>query len=179
MEAPQISTARLLLRPLQQSDDAVLFSCVTSDREVMRYWDWPAHESIEITTAFVMAELREVANGRALYWAICLAPDGTLSGTCDLSEIDAHHRRAEVGFMLARKYWGGGYAFEAMQAVIDYAKTTLGIERLGARTHTGNDRSASLLKRLGFEFEGTLKRYILRDGLRRDCWMFGRMLSSD
>jgi [ribosomal protein S5]-alanine N-acetyltransferase len=167
-----LSTARLHLRPLRESDDAALFP-FTSDPEVMRYWDWPEHASPTTTTAYVAALLEEVAAGKAHYWVICLGPEDRVIGTCDLSEIDRHHQRAEVGFMVAREYWGKGYAFEAMQAVIQYAVRSIGIERFSARTHAGNEHSEVLLRRLGFVLEGTLRGYVKRDGIRRDCWLFG------
>ena len=172
MKITDLSTARLHLRALRQSDDAALF-LVTSDPEVMRFWDWPEHGSPTITTAYVAALLEEVSAGKAHYWAICLGSEGRVIGTCDLSEIDEHHRRAEVGFMVAREYWGKGYAFEAVQTVIEYAVKSTSIERFSARTHAGNQRSAVLLRRLGFELEGTLRGYVKRDGVRRDCWFFG------
>jgi len=77
--------------------------------------------------------------------------------------------------MLAREYWGQGFASEAMRAVLSYAENTLGIERFSARTHAGNARPAALLIRLGFVREGTLRGYVRRDGRRRDCWIFGRV----
>ena len=49
--------------------------------------------------------------------------------------------------------------------------------RLLARTHrvaTGAPRS--LLRKLGFEEEGLLRGYVLRDGERRDCRLFGLLL---
>jgi RimJ/RimL family protein N-acetyltransferase len=101
----------------------------------------------------VAALLEEVAAGKAHYWAICLGREGRVIGTCDLSEIDQHHRRAEVGFIVAREYWGKGYAFGAMQTVIEYAVRSEGIERFNTRTHAENERSAVLLKRLGFVLE--------------------------
>ena len=94
-------------------------------------------------------------------------------GICDLSAIDEHHRRAEVGFMVACEYWGKGYAFEAMHTVIEYAARAMSIERFSARTHAGNECSAVLLRRLGFVLEGTLRDYVKRGGIRRDCWFFG------
>jgi ribosomal-protein-alanine N-acetyltransferase len=174
MKMTDLSTARLYLRPLRQSDDAALFS-FTSDPEVMRFWDWPEHGSPTITTAFVAALLEEVAAGKAQYWAICLGREGHVIGTCDLSEIDEHHRRAEVGFMVAHEYWGKGYAFEAMQTVIEYAVRSEGIERFSARTHAGNERSAVLLRRLGFVLEGTLRgevssTTVLQKWGIRVCW---------
>jgi ribosomal-protein-alanine N-acetyltransferase len=171
----ELWTERLLLSPLRQQDDAALFAA-TSDPEVMRYWDWPEHDSIALTTALVAAELQEVVAGEALYWAIRTGSGSPAIGTCDLSAIDQHHRRAEVGFMLARASWGKGYAFEAMHAVIAHATDVLGIERLTARTHAGNDRSALLLQRLGFTLEGTLRGHVVRANTRRDCWLFGRVV---
>ncbi|MFI5351599.1 MAG: GNAT family N-acetyltransferase [Candidatus Binatales bacterium] len=167
-----LATARIHVRPLRPDDAESLFAA-TSDPEVMRCWDWPAHETPATTAAMVAAQLEEVAAQTALYWAICAGPESPAIGTCDLSEIDLHHRRAEIGFMLARSHWGRGYAFEAAQAVVEYAFGTAGLHRLAARTHAGNDRSAKLLERLGFRLEGTLRGHVLRDGARRDCWLFG------
>jgi len=65
-----------------------------------------------------------------------------------------------------------------MQAVIAHAFGTLGLERLWARSHSGNARSQRLLERLGFEHEGTLRAHILRDGARRDCEIHGLLASA-
>ena len=96
-------------------------------------------------------------------------------GTCDLSDIDRSHRRAEVGFILEREAWGQGYALEAMRTVIAFAAGA-GLRKLTARTHLGNRRSDLLLERLGFEEEGLLRGHILKDGERRDCRVFGLLL---
>jgi ribosomal-protein-alanine N-acetyltransferase len=116
-----------------------------------------------------------MARGRAFHWAIRTLADGAFVGTCDLSDIDRRHKRAEVGFMLDRESWGNGYAREAMTAVTAYAAAN-GLRRLLARTQLGNRRSDSLLLKLGFEQEGMLKGYIERDGERRDCRLFGLLL---
>jgi RimJ/RimL family protein N-acetyltransferase len=82
-------------------------------------------------------------------------------GTCDLSEIDQHHRRAEIGFAPTRASLGEGLCVRS-DASCDRAMYASGIERLSARTHAGNDRSALLLKRLGFALEGTLQGCVVR-----------------
>jgi RimJ/RimL family protein N-acetyltransferase len=51
----------------------------------------------------------------------------------------------------------------------------MGLARLWARFHAGNEASRRLLERLGFTYEGTLRRHILRDGERRDCILYGRL----
>jgi len=113
--------------------------------------------------------------GRARYWAACPKGTGQAIGGCDLADIDYVHRRAEVGFLFHRAWWGNGYALEAMRAVVDHAFGVLPIDRLGARLHAGNAACARLLERLGFSFEGRLFGHVLRDGERRDCLLYGKL----
>jgi RimJ/RimL family protein N-acetyltransferase len=167
-----LTTERLTLRPLSVTDAPTLFAA-HGDAEVMRYWDWPAQTSVEQVENIIADHFPEVADGNVLWWVVALTPGGPAIGECDLSQIDHHHRRAEVGFLFNRTHWGNGYAYEAMQAVVSYAFEDLKLERLWARFHTGNDASRRLLERLGFAKEGTLKRHIWRDGERRDCEIYG------
>lgn len=171
---PFLTTPRLTLRPLALRDTDAMFTML-SDDETMRFWDWPAFRDREVVNDVVAAQLRDVDAGTAMYWAVALTPDGPAIGSCDLSDIDRHHKRAEVGFLFSRAYWGNGYAREAMQAIVDFATEDLRIARLWARFHTGNAASQRLLERLGFSREGTLRGHILRDSARRDCEIYARM----
>lgn len=170
----KIRTERLFLRPLALGDAPALFAA-RSDPQVMRYWDWPEQTSVEQVEQIIADHFCEVEDGNVLWWAVALSEDGPAIGECDLSEIDHHHGRAEVGFLFARAHWGKGYAREAMQAVIGHAFDTMKLERLWARFHAGNDASRRLLERLGFGYEGTLRSHIMRGGERRDCMIYGRM----
>jgi len=169
-----LSTARLRLRPLRQSD-APAVRGMMSDPEVMRFWDWPPFGDRKTVARIVSGQLGQVAEGSALYWAVCSVTGGPAFGVCDLSDIDTHHRRAEIGFLFAHTHWGQGYASEAMQAIIAHAFGPMDLERLWARFHAGNTASRDLLARLGFSYEGLLKAHILRDGERRDCEIWGRL----
>jgi ribosomal-protein-alanine N-acetyltransferase len=128
-----------------------------------------------VVSDIVAAQIRDVDAGTAMYWTAILTPQGEAIGSCDLSDIDRHHGRAEVGFLFNRAHWGNGYAREAMQAIVDFATEDLRIARLWARFHTGNAASQRLLERLGFSREGTLRGHIVRDGARRDCEIYARM----
>jgi ribosomal-protein-alanine N-acetyltransferase len=169
-----LTTARLRLRPLEPADTKAVFDMM-SDIETMRFWDWPAFDDPETVAEIVQGQLAQVANGTAIYWAVCAAAGGPAIGVCDLSDIDTHHRRAEIGFLFARAHWNKGYATEGMERIIAHAFGPLGLERLWARFHAGNTASKTLLTKLGFTHEGTLKGHILRDGERRDCEIYGRL----
>lgn len=171
---PRLKTPRLTLRPLAKRDADALFTMMGDD-ETMRFWDYPAFKDRETVADILEAQLDDVDEGKALYWAVAFTPDGDAIGSCDLSEIDRHHGRAEVGFLFNRAFWGNGYAFETMSAVLAHAFEDLALHRLWARFHTGNLASQRLLERLGFSREGTLRGHVVRDGTRRDCEIYARM----
>jgi ribosomal-protein-alanine N-acetyltransferase len=171
---PILETERLRLDPLRPSDATHLYP-IMGDPEVMAYWDVAEIDDPEIVTRIIAGQVESMHEGQAMYWGMRTLADGAFLGSCDLSEIDRWHHRAEVGFMLSREAWGHGYAQEAMQAVIAFAGVS-GLRKLAARTHLGNRRSEVLLQKLGFTEEGLLRGHILKDGERRDCRVFGLLL---
>ncbi|WP_436012178.1 GNAT family N-acetyltransferase [Phenylobacterium sp. LjRoot219] len=171
---PILETERLRLQPLAAADVAALIPLM-DDREVMAYWDVPVIEEPALVATIAEHQIAAMAAGQALHWTLRGLADDAFLGCCSLSDIDRWHKRAEVGFVLGRDAWGRGYALEAMQAVVAYAATS-GLRKLGARTHLGNRRSDTLLEKLGFKQEGLLRGYVLRDGERRDCRLFGLLL---
>jgi len=171
---PIIDTDRLHLRPLAARDAEALFA-IMSDPEAMRFWDWPPFRELQTVREIIAGQIVTMESGQACYWAACLKGTGAAIGTCDLSDIDRHNKRAEVGFAFHRSYWGNGYAYEAMTAVVAHAFTEMDLERLGARLHATNHASRRLLERLGFSYEGRLVGHVVRDGQRRDCLMYGKL----
>jgi ribosomal-protein-alanine N-acetyltransferase len=171
---PILETERLRLEPIAEADADAMFPLM-GDPQDMAFWDSPEIDDPEIVADIVRAQAAETMAGKSYYWAMRALGDGQFIGACDLSEIDIRHRRAEVGFMLGRDAWGRGYALEAMRAVLAFAAAN-GLRRLLARTHLGNRRSEALLEKLGFQEEGLLRGYVLRDGERRDCRLFGLLL---
>jgi ribosomal-protein-alanine N-acetyltransferase len=171
---PILETERLRLEPLSVADAAPLFP-IMGDPEVMAYWDVAEIDDPDVVSQIIAGQVEAMGQGRAMYWAMRTLAEGSFLGSCDLSDIDRWHRRAEVGFMLGRAAWGHGYAQEAMQAVIGFAGAN-GIRKLAARTHLGNRRSEVLLAKLGFTEEGLLRGHVLKDGDRRDCRVYGLLL---
>jgi RimJ/RimL family protein N-acetyltransferase len=169
-----LETERLVLRPIEPADWRVLYP-IMSDPVVMAHWDSNEVEDPDVVAQMIVAQVEDMRTGDACYWAVERGDDRVFVGACDLSEIDWRHKRGEVGFVLAKNAWGNGYGLEAMSAVIAHA-ASLGLKRLWARAHVGNERSERLLERLGFEAEGYLRGHIQRGVERRDCKIFGLLL---
>ncbi len=171
---PILESSRLRLEPLTQADAARIFPMMNHP-EVMAHWDIGEIDDPQLVEEIVAGQLADMAVGKALHWSISTLQGDQFAGCCDLSDINRWHRRAEIGFMLARESWGQGFGLEAMRSVISFAAAN-GVRKLGARTHLGNRRSENLLATLGFEPEGLLRGHVLRDGERRDCRLFGLLL---
>lgn len=169
-----LETERLTLSPITAEDRAFLYP-IMADPEVMAHWDNDAIDDPDLIDAILAGQITDMEAGAAWYWAMRRTDGGGFVGSCDLSDIDWRHKRAEIGFIMGKDAWGQGYALEAMRAVMAFAASQ-GIKRVWARTHVGNSRSDSLLERLGFEQEGYLKGHIDRDGERRDCRLWGMLL---
>lgn len=169
-----LETERLRLSPLTEADLAHIFPLI-DDPEVLAFWDVPEIDDPDVVAEVIRGRIAAMEAGHANHWTIRSLTSDAFIGTCDLSDIERRHKRAEVGFVLARGAWDQGYGQEAMQAVVAYAAST-GIRRLTARTYLGNRRSEAVLERLGFQEEGLLRGHVLRDGERRDCRLFGLLL---
>jgi ribosomal-protein-alanine N-acetyltransferase len=167
-----LQTRRLTLRPLRAEDAPALLEA-RGDPEVMRFWDWPPQKNAAEVAEVIRDHESVIAEGTVHWWAVAAAADAPAIGECDLSEIDRHNKRAELGFLFRRASWGKGYAREAAEAVVNHAFGPLEMERLSARIHAGNEHGRRLLEKLGFSHEGMLHGYVLREGLRVDCLVFG------
>jgi RimJ/RimL family protein N-acetyltransferase len=107
------------------------------------------------------------------YWAVELPGKASLIGAIGLSRVrfPAPFTPAiEIGWRLARRYWGQGFAFEAARATIDDGMGRLGLDEIVAFAAPANRRSQRLLERLGmtrnpaedFDFPGVDEGHPLR-----------------
>jgi len=158
-----LTTARLTLRPMLQSDTAALFA-ILGDTEAMRFWQRPAITRLAVAEEIVREQI--AAEALCRYWTVWRQDDAI--GSCDLSFIDPVENRAETGFLFRRDQWGQRYAAEAMGAVIGHGFDGLGLQLLTASTHARNLR-AWVLERLDFDLEGLVDGHQPVPGVVMDC----------
>jgi [ribosomal protein S5]-alanine N-acetyltransferase len=169
---PTLSTGRLLLRPVADSDAEALFALHQSAR-VLRYWDSPPWTDPARADAFVARSRTMAAEGTGVRLVLERASDGAFLGWCSLSRWNPDHRTAALGYCLAEPAWGRGYATEAARAVLGWAFETLDLNRVQAETDTRNLASARVLEKLGFVREGTLREDCVVHGEVSDSWVYG------
>jgi RimJ/RimL family protein N-acetyltransferase len=143
-----LTTKRLILRPMAQSDAPALFA-ILGDAEAMRFWQRPPIRRLAVVEEMVREQI--AAGPLCRYWTVWR--DGDAIGSCDLSFISPEDGQAQTGFLFRRDQWGHGLAGEAMTAVTAHAFGPLGLSLLAARTHVENRRARRLLERLGFALD--------------------------
>jgi RimJ/RimL family protein N-acetyltransferase len=77
---------------------------------------------------------------------------GTIIGGCGFDTRDGP--APEIGYWLGAKYWGKGYATEAVRALIDYAFTDLEFTALQSSVRVTNSGSRRVLEKCGFQWNG-------------------------
>ena len=147
-----LATQRLTLRRPKSSDLAVIHA-IMSEPKAMRYWGTPAHETLDQTRDWLARTVAASQSGESDEFIIELA--GQVIG-----KAGAWHM-PEIGFILGLPYWGQGYAFEAMCAVIDHLFAHHPTEHLTADVDPRNTASQKLLGRLGFHETGREKNTLL------------------
>lgn len=167
-----IHTRRLLLRPLRKGDADALFA-VFGDPEVMRYWSTPAWGDAGPGAAMVALDQASGPDADWLRLGLVRRADDRLLGTCTLFDHQAHNRRCELGYALAREAWGQGLMHEALSALLDHGFGTWNLNRVEADIDPRNRASARTLERLGFRPEGLLRERWIVGGQASDSALYG------
>ncbi len=175
-ELPTLVTSNLHLRALTRADVPALFS-IFGNPEVTRYWSHPALPT-EDDAAKLLDHIMSGFKTRSLFqWGLARRDDNVVIGTCTLAGLDHGHRRAELGFALARVQWGQGLMAEMLPILVDFAFGPLSLHRLEADVDPRNTASLRTLERLGFRKEGYLRERYHVGGETQDSVLLGLLAS--
>jgi [ribosomal protein S5]-alanine N-acetyltransferase len=160
-DLPIIETERLILRRMRLDDAEDLFA-YGSDPEVTRTTTWPTHLSIDDSRTFLTWVLEQYERGEHAGWGIEHRADGKFIGTVGYVMFSDAGYVGEIGYALARPYWGQGLTTEAAKAVIRFGFDYLGLHRIQATCHADNVGSYRVMEKAGMRFEGILRgsRYV-------------------
>jgi [ribosomal protein S5]-alanine N-acetyltransferase len=176
LQPPDIfKTGRLHLRRPRADDAPAIFSEYVQDRDVTKYLTWKPHERCSDTETFLTWCLARWDAGEEYSWVITLASEDRAIGmlSCRIAGW-----KAELGYVLARRFWNHGYMSEAVSAVVDWAIAAEGIFRVWAYCDVDNPQSARVLEKVGMQREGILRRWMILPNVSsepRDCLVYSRV----
>jgi ribosomal-protein-alanine N-acetyltransferase len=168
---PTLETARLVLRALR-SDDLDDLYAYASDPQIDRFTPWTHYLSLEEARADLDDFLAEYERDGLGAWGIEHRADRRLIGIATFSPPHRHHRRVELGYTIARAYWGQGYATEAVQALLQFGFEQMDLVRIEAVVLPDHAASARVLEKAGMALEGLLRSYQIWRGQPCDLRMY-------
>ncbi|MFT5756957.1 MAG: ribosomal-protein-alanine N-acetyltransferase [Alteromonadaceae bacterium] len=148
-------TERLIIRPLRATDTAMVLS-LFNEPDVINFVGDKGIKKSEDALHYIQSGplAMQIKLGFSLYCCQLKGSDETvgLAGLIKRDGID----EVEVGFSMLSQYYRQGYAKESINAVINYAKSTLNINVFQAITSPENNASIKLLEGLGFNFKSKI-----------------------
>lgn len=149
----QLETDRLIIREWRD-EDIVPFSSMNSDLEVMRYFVKP----MTFEQSVLMVEkMRSVFESKG-YSFYCVEEriSGLFVGLTGIAPVllDVDFSPAtEIGWRISRQFWGRGYAPEAANAVLNYARDVVQLEEVVSFTSENNLNSQRVMEKIGMLYD--------------------------
>jgi RimJ/RimL family protein N-acetyltransferase len=143
-----IETPRTRLRPFEEMDAEEAFAWF-SDPEVMKYIPHGADATLEESRSRIARYRQHQSQFGLSKRLIVHRESGRAIGDAGLFHLPDGHR-IELGYRLARAWWGQGYGTEVGQAWLGWFSERFTDGVLWADVHPSNARSQKVLSKLGF-----------------------------
>lgn len=176
MNHPVLTTKRLLLRQFFVTDAPVVKE-LAGQREIAYNTLLIPHPYEQgFAERWITERQTDFQKGIGVTFAILIREARMVCGAIGLG-INRHHSHAELGYWVGVPFWNRGYCTEAATAVLDYAFTTLELNRVWAHHFSRNPASGRVLQKLGMTHEGCLRKHIFKWGEYLDVEQYGILRS--
>ncbi len=146
---PELSTERLVLRQLTFEDKKAIFR-LRSNKEINEFIKRETPKNLNQAEGFIQTCLDEFEKENRIFWAIIEEDSNQLIGTIVYHKVDLENNYAEIGCELDPDYQEEGYMNEAMEAVLEFGKSSMQLKTIEAFTHHNNIASITLIEKHQF-----------------------------
>ena len=157
----EIKTKRLVLKRPDKSINNKLFASLVGDWDIAKWLsDVPYPYTEKHAQKFIKRSSPDDLRFSVFY-------DEILVGGVGVSFEE--NNQLDLGYWIAKDYWGNGFATEASKGLINYVKNETEFKAITACYEKGNKTSAKVLKKLGFIEIGECEEYFLSRKETMDC----------
>jgi [ribosomal protein S5]-alanine N-acetyltransferase len=151
-----LETERLLLRQLSTEDAEFILELLNEPSFIRNIGD-RGIRTIEGANSYILngPVASYAKNGFGLY-LVKLKETNESIGMCGLIKRDTLED-VDIGYAFLPKFWSKGYAVEAAQAVKEYARDKVKLNRIVAIVDPQNQGSIRVLEKIGLQFEKMVK----------------------
>ena len=157
----ELKTERLVLRRHTADDAEKLYELFGKDDRMHEYTGWNPYATLKRAEFTVERFLNGYSDDEFYGWAI--EYENELIGTIGAYDSADDREYIEVGVSVASRYWGKGFATEAVKAVTEHLKTA-GYETIKAWCASDNIGSRRVLEKSGYILKSTDENALNIDG---------------
>ncbi|MNO80663.1 Ribosomal-protein-serine acetyltransferase [compost metagenome] len=172
----ELHTEHLHLRKMKVSDSSSLFK-IWSDPDVTKFMNVSCFTDENQAKEMINLLDDLSRDSKAIRFSIIKKESNEIIGSCGYNSFDFENEKAEIGYDIAKSFWGRGYASEAICSLLDHAFSSLKLNRIEAKVDPENVNSIKLLQKLNFTFEGTLRQYERVEGMFNDLNIYSKLIS--
>ena len=144
-------TERLRLRQWTD-DDKAPFARMNQDPDVMKFLGTILSRSA--SDAAIKDQLSLMSANEPAFWAVERLGDGQFMGCIGVKRVNfqtAFTPTYEIGWRLARAFWGQGYASEGAQAALGIGFTRWGLSTIHSFRVPANKASQTVMEKIGMK----------------------------
>lgn len=156
LETKFLESRRLILRKFTIDDAKDMYNNWSSDPQCCRFLSWDVHKNVEETENLLVSWVNAYDFG-ALNWVIELKDTHEIIGSICVITLSKKHNTAEVAYCYGSRFWGKGYATEALRRIIEYLLFDCSIYLVEARHISGNPASGRVMEKAGMHKDAVLK----------------------
>ena len=151
----EIITKRLILKPSDPLCPDSACDYLTSADNARFMIHLPASSREEVLQLLTNAK-HEWAKAEPSFYEFVILLGGIHVGGISIFFTDSDRYEAELGWIVSRRYWHMGIAYEAASGLIAYAQREWGIRQFIAQCDSENIPSRRLMEKLGMQFVSCL-----------------------
>ncbi|HLM83672.1 MAG TPA: GNAT family N-acetyltransferase [Candidatus Bathyarchaeia archaeon] len=148
-----IKNKKFILRPFRMSDAKSVAFHVNDKAIIRNLSNLPYPYSLKDAKDWLKTKAGDYRQKEPAEIVFAIEIDGEAVGSIGLHKIVRGHK-AELGYWLGKKYWGGGVMSDAVNKVVDFGFKKLNLRRIYAKVYSFNKGSMRVLEKNGFKFEG-------------------------
>jgi RimJ/RimL family protein N-acetyltransferase len=170
----------IALRPLRLDDAAHIWLAIQESRAALQQWLPTAGRvaSADELRAYAAMAQQDLSAGIAYDFAVQDAPDGYLLGGIGLTQINRHHRFANLYYWIRTSRTRQGIACRAIRLAARFGLEVLGLQRVEIVVELGNIASMRAAEKAGARREAMLRNRLVNNGRAVDAAMFS-LIPSD
>lgn len=163
-----LTTSRMILRPYLPNDGDAVWR-VISRPEIYATTnaipkDFP-RARVDLWFAFLESARR---NHTGFEYGMFESTTGAYVGNCGVVNVNSRQYSGVLSYFINPALWGLGFATEGAAAMLDLAFGGLRLMRVSGSCMSCNPASRRVMEKLGFQFEGTGRRELYKDGIFHD-----------